>query len=119
VGVLGDAQKGLANLRNITRALRSERVRFLLQTGDLVSNNDDGHYRLARRYLELGGWDAWPVVTPGNHDLKGGDERFKSRIGPLERSFTMYGFAFVLVHNAFVNLIPTSAHLEERRGGTP
>jgi 3',5'-cyclic AMP phosphodiesterase CpdA len=114
VGVLGDAQKGLANLRNITRALLAEQVRFLLQTGDLVSNNDDGHYRLARRYLDLGGWDAWPAVTPGNHDLKGGDERFKSRIGPLERSFTIDGVAFVLVNNAFGNPIPTAAHLEER-----
>jgi len=114
VGVLGDAQKGLANLRNITGALLRERVRFLLQTGDLVSNNDDGHYRLARRYLDLGGWDAWPAVTPGNHDLKGGDERFRLKVGPLERSFTIDGVAFVLVNNAFGNPIPTAAHLEER-----
>ena len=114
VGILGDAQKGLANLRNITKALLGERVRFLLQTGDLVSNNDDGHYRLARRYLELGGWDAWPAVTPGNHDLKGGDERFRATIGPLERSFTIDGVAFVLVNNAFGNPIPSPSHLDRR-----
>jgi 3',5'-cyclic AMP phosphodiesterase CpdA len=114
VGVLGDAQKGLANLRNITNALLRERVRFLLQTGDLVSDNDEGHYRLARRYLERGGWDAWPVMTPGNHDLKGGDERFQRLVGSLERSFTLDGVAFVLVNNAHANPIPTPAHLEER-----
>jgi hypothetical protein len=114
VGVLGDAQKGLSNLRNITGALLREKVRLVLQTGDLVSNNDEGHYRLARRYLALGGWDAWPAVTPGNHDLKGGDERFRMKIGPLERSFTIDGVAFVLVNNAFGNPIPTAAHLEER-----
>lgn len=114
VGVLGDAQKGLANLRNITRAVLHERVRFILQTGDLVANNDDGHYRLARLFLERGGWDARLSITPGNHDLKGGHERFRKNFGPLERSFTVDGVAFVLVDNAFGNPVPTAAHLEER-----
>ncbi len=114
VGVLGDAQKGLANLRNATAAVLKEKVLFILQTGDMVSNNDEGHYRLARRYLFLGGWPNWPAIAPGNHDLKGGSERFESHIGPLEKSFTQDGVAFVLVNNAFGNPIPTPAHLEER-----
>jgi 3',5'-cyclic AMP phosphodiesterase CpdA len=114
VGVLGDAQKGLANLRNIAAAVEREKVRLLLQTGDMVANNDDGHYLLARRYLAKGGSFSWPVIAPGNHDLKGGDERFQLQVGPLERSFTVDGVAFVLVNNAFGKPIPTAAHLEER-----
>jgi hypothetical protein len=114
VGVLGDAQKGLANLRNATNAVLKEKVRFILQTGDLVANNDEGHYRLARRYLLLGGWPIPPEVAPGNHDLKGGSERFERLIGPLEQSFTRDGVAFVLVNNAFGNPVPTVAHFEER-----
>lgn len=114
VAVLGDAQKGLANLRNITHAVMQEHPRIVLQTGDLVSNNDEGHYRLARRYLDLGGLEVYPAVAPGNHDLKGGEERFIRKIGPLEKSFTHDGVAFVLLNNAWGNPIPTAAHLEER-----
>lgn len=114
VGVLGDAQKGLANLRNITAAVNREQVRFLLQTGDMVATNDDGHYVLARRYLQRGGCDRWPAISPGNHDLKGGDERFRNLVGNLERSFTVDGVAFVLVDNAFGHPVPTVAHFEER-----
>src|SRR5205809_7090813 len=44
VGVLGDAQKGLANLANIIRAVKAEGVDFMIQTGDLISSNDEGHY---------------------------------------------------------------------------
>src|SRR5437763_148075 len=52
VGVLGDAQKGLANFANIIRAVKAEGVDFMIQTGDLVSTNDEGHYRLAALTLE-------------------------------------------------------------------
>lgn len=114
VGVLGDAQKGLANLRNITAAVLHERVSLLLQTGDLVSNNDQGHYRLARRYLLTGGVDGMPYVAPGNHDLKGGPERFRALCGDLEKSFTRRDIAFVLINNAFGNPVPDPKHVEER-----
>lgn len=101
VAVLGDSQKGLSNLRNIARKVADETVAFVLHTGDLVSNNDEGHYRLAFRYLRRGGMNAVPIVTPGNHDLKGGAERFFKWCGPLQRSFIQNGVAFVLVDNAF------------------
>lgn len=113
VGVLGDAQKGLANLRNISRAVMKENVSLLLQTGDLVANNDDGHYFLARRYLNAGG-APMPLVAPGNHDLKGGTERFTAWCGPLERSFTREGVAFVLLDNAFGRPPPDPGHVEDR-----
>lgn len=112
VGVLGDSQKGLANLRNIARAVRNEKVSVLLHTGDLVSNNDDGHYRLAWQYLQMAGCDM-PIVAPGNHDLKGGSDRFVAWFEELEQSFTERGVAFVILNNAFGNPLPNSKHVED------
>jgi 3',5'-cyclic AMP phosphodiesterase CpdA len=114
VGVLGDSQKGLANLRNITAAVLREKVRFLLHTGDLVSNNDQGHYRLAVRFLTRGGAPCMPYVAPGNHDLKGGVELFRGWCDDLEKSFVRQGVAFVLMNNAFGNPVPDAKHVEER-----
>src|SRR3989442_1339657 len=76
VGVLGDAQKGLANLANIVRAVKAEGVDFMIQTGDLASTNDEGHYRLAALMLERADPRVRLWVVPGNHDIKGGAERF-------------------------------------------
>ena len=113
IGVLGDAQKGLANLRNITRAVLKENVSLLLQTGDLVSSNDDGHYRLARLYLRRGGSELIPCVVPGNHDVKGGVERFIDSFGPLEKSFVVRGVAVVVLDNAS-GTPPDPKHVEEQ-----
>lgn len=113
IGVLGDSQKGLANLRNITRAVLKEEVSLLLHTGDLVSTNDYGHYRLAYRYLRKGGAIGMPEVVPGNHDLKGSADRFVSWCGPLERSFTKRDVAFVVLDNAH-GTPPDPSHVEAR-----
>jgi predicted phosphodiesterase len=115
VGVLGDAQKGLANLSRITAAVLREKVQLVLQTGDFVSNNDEGHYRLARLYYHRGGGNEVPmVVAPGNHDLKGGSDRFKAWCGELEKSFTIANVAFVVLDNAFGHPPPDPKHVEER-----
>lgn len=113
IGVLGDSQKGLANLRNIVREVCKANVDILLHTGDLVANNDEGHYLLARMYVEKGD-AAMPLVAPGNHDLKGGTERFQKWCGPLEQSFTIDGIAFVLLNNAFGNPVPSPDAIDAR-----
>jgi len=99
IGVLGDSQKGLANLRNITRSVLNENVGLLLHTGDLVSNNDEGHYKLANRYLVKGGATGLPFVAPGNHDVKGNADRFLRWCGPLEQSFSHQEVTLVLLNN--------------------
>lgn len=117
VGVLGDSQKGLANFRNVARAVSDQGVQLLLHTGDLVSNNDEGHYRLAYSFLREGikdGGGGLLHVAPGNHDLKGGNERFKVWCGPLEKSFVKSEVAFVLLNNAFGNPLPDPKRVEER-----
>lgn len=113
IGVLGDSQKGLANLRNVTRAVLAEKVALLLHTGDLVASNDEGHYRLALKYLKDGGAEEVPWVAPGNHDVKGGTDRFRRYCGDLENSFTQGGVAFVLLDNA-LGVPPDPRHVEER-----
>lgn len=100
IGVLGDSQKGLASLRDITGRLLREDIALLLHTGDLVSNNDEGHYRLARRALTRGGAQVMPYVAPGNHDVKGGDARFRTWCGEPEKSLLFSGVAVVLIDNA-------------------
>lgn len=114
VGILGDSQKGLANLRNITQRVMAEEVLFLLHTGDLVSDNDIGHYRLAAEYLKKGGARSIPYVAPGNHDLKGGPELFTVWCGALERSFSVGDVAFVVLNNAFGNPPPEPRTVDER-----
>jgi predicted phosphodiesterase len=100
VAVLGDTQKGLANLSNLLRRLKEEKVDLILHTGDLVSTNDEGHYRLAALYLERAGIDVPMVVVPGNHDLKSDSARFRREIGPLEVAFVRGKAAFFTVDNA-------------------
>ena len=55
-----------------------------------------------------------PVVAPGNHDLKGGTDRFRAWCGDLEKSFTRRDIAFVLLNNAFGNPVPEPKHIEVR-----
>lgn len=113
VGVLGDSQKGLANFSRITHAVVAESVDFMIHTGDLVATNDEGHYRLAEQSLKRGGALHWPFVVPGNHDLKGGTERFQQWFGELEKSFSVGPIAFVILNDAS-GIPPDLAHVEER-----
>ncbi|HVR83102.1 MAG TPA: metallophosphoesterase [Planctomycetota bacterium] len=113
IGVLGDAQKGLANFSKITQAVLKEEVDFMIQTGDLVATNDQGHYRLAEQYLKRGGAQYWPYVVPGNHDLKGGTERFQQWFGDLEKTFTVGSVAFVILNDAN-GIPPDPTRVEER-----
>ena len=100
VAVLGDSQKGLANLSNLLRRVKEEKVDLILHTGDLVSTNDEGHYRLVALYLERAGLDVPMIVVPGNHDLKGSPERFRREFGPLEVSFVRGNVAVVTLDNS-------------------
>lgn len=115
VAVLGDSQKGTRNLANLLEAVKKEKVDFILHTGDLVSHNDEGHYRLARRVLERAGVNVPFLVVPGNHDVKGDPERFRRKIGQLEYSFTWGKAAFVVVNNS-TGEPPSVADLDRKVG---
>jgi hypothetical protein len=113
VAVLGDVQKGLANFSNMLERVRQEHASLILQTGDLVAENDPGHYRLVKLAVERSGVGIPFYVTPGNHDLKGHPELFEHEIGPLEQSFVAGDVAFILIQNAW-GTPPDVNRLEER-----
>jgi predicted phosphodiesterase len=100
VAVLGDSQKGLSNLRNLVAACQEAGAVALFHTGDLVASNDDGHYRLAAEYLRRGGLRVPLYAIPGNHDVKGGPERFVRDYGPVERVCSWGRVAFLLLDDA-------------------
>ncbi|HLY10884.1 MAG TPA: metallophosphoesterase [Planctomycetota bacterium] len=115
VAVLGDVQKGLANFANVLELTRKEQAGLILQTGDLVAENDPGHYRLVKLAVERSGCRIPFRVTPGNHDLKGSPDLFQREIGPLEQSFVAGEVAFILLQNAW-GTPPELRRLEERIG---
>jgi len=101
VAVLGDAQKGTGTLARLLEAVRESRADLILQTGDLVASNDEGHYRLAALLFRRSGLRVPMAVVPGNHDLKGDPSRFERRIGPREQTFRRGRVAFFLRDDAF------------------
>ncbi|HEX7898447.1 MAG TPA: metallophosphoesterase [Planctomycetota bacterium] len=113
VAVLGDLQKGITNGKNLVEEVRKAGVTLTLQSGDLVSENDDGHYRLAARTVRnLPG--SFRTV-PGNHDIKGTPERFLKAFGALE--FELPGpVTFLGLNSAFGEPIDI-ARLEARTAG--
>lgn len=98
--VLGDTQKGTTGLRNLLARIRTEEPAFHIHTGDLVSHNDPGHYRLARWTLAKAGLSTPFFVVPGNHDVKGGSGRFEEEFGPPEFTLTWGSLHLLGVNNA-------------------
>jgi predicted phosphodiesterase len=114
VAVLGDIQKGLTNGKNLVEEVRKAGATLTLQTGDLVSENDDAHYRLAARCLQkLSGSFC---IVPGNHDIKGSPERFLKAFGRLEFDLQAGPVAFVGLNRAFGEAIDIP-RLEARTAG--
>jgi 3',5'-cyclic AMP phosphodiesterase CpdA len=113
VAVIGDSQKGLANLRNLVRRVQQEDLRAIFHTGDLVAHNDEGHYRLTALYLSRAGLELPFIAVPGNHDVKGGTARFERAYGPLEKTVDLGKAAFVGLDNSLSGP-PDLGRLERR-----
>ncbi len=114
VAVLGDTQKGLSNLKNLVRELGRIQPSLTLHTGDLVGENDEGHYRLAARALR--NVPGSFRVTPGNHDLKGNHRIFIAALGGLEFELQAGALTFVGVNRAFGEDLDLEV-LEKRTAG--
>jgi len=111
--VLGDTQKGVTGTRRMLARLRGEKPILYIHTGDLVSHNDAGHYRLARWLMLRAGLEAPCFVVPGNHDVKGNPHLFEKNIGPREIAFARGRVRFVTVDNS-EGQPPDRAALEKR-----
>lgn len=111
VAVLGDSQKGLTNLKNLVRELGKLGPSLVLHSGDLVGENDAGHYRLAARALRKVPGSFRPV--PGNHDLKRTPEHFLKAFGALEFELQGGPVTFLGLNSAFGE--PLDLELLEKR----
>ncbi len=118
VAVLGDVQKGTGNLARLLEAAAAENVDLVIQTGDIVAGNDEGHYRLAALAFRRCGLRVPVAVAPGNHDIKGDPGRFERAFGPLEWSFRSGRLFFVILNNASGDP-PDTARLKERLAAAP
>jgi 3',5'-cyclic-AMP phosphodiesterase len=68
--VIGDIQAGYRNLGRILNPSPKPHA-FAVQTGDLVSHADQGHYCLALHELKKSDLQSPLFIVPGNHDVKG------------------------------------------------
>jgi predicted phosphodiesterase len=100
IAVFGDTQKGLAGFAKLAERAKAERIDLAIHTGDLVSRADVGHYDLALTWVERARLGVPFVVTPGNHDIKGGKRLFEKRIGPRQFAFQWGPVKIVIVDNA-------------------
>ena len=101
LAVFGDTQKGLAAFAELAKRAKAEGIDLAVHTGDLVSHADEGHYDLAEKWVrEAHDFYVPFVVTPGNHDIKGGEGLFEERIGPRQFAFRWGPVDIVVIDNA-------------------
>lgn len=97
--VLGDIQAGY---RNISRLLSpvSAPYAFAVQTGDLVSHADSGHYALALYELKRSDLQNPLFVVPGNHDIKGNPGLFTAYFKLRQFCFVWSCSLFIFLDNS-------------------
>lgn len=97
--VLGDIQAGY---RNLSRLLKTTSVpcAFAVQTGDLMSHADQGHYNLALYELKKSDLQAPLFVVPGNHDVKGNPGLFDIYFKLKQFYFVWSGCLFIFLDNS-------------------
>jgi predicted phosphodiesterase len=97
--VLGDIQAGY---RNLSRLLKTTSVpcAFAVQTGDLMSHADQGHYSLALYELKKSDLQAPLFVVAGNHDVKGNPGLFDIYFKLKQFYFVWSGCLFIFLDNS-------------------
>ena len=97
--VLGDIQAGY---RNLSRLLKTTSVpcAFAVQTGDLMSHADQGHYSLALYELKKSDLQMPLFVVPGNHDVKGNPGLFDIYFKLKQFYFVWSGCLFIFLDNS-------------------
>ncbi len=85
--VIGDSPNAVASFDRIMQKVMAERPAFIIHTGNLVRENDDGHYRLAFRGLSKAALQIPMFVVPGRHETKGGTGVFEKTLGPATFAF--------------------------------
>jgi len=97
--VLGDIQAGYRNLSRLLKTT-SEPCAFAVQTGDLMSHADQGHYNLALYELKKSDLQMPLFVVPGNHDVKGNPGLFDIYFKLKQFCFVWSGCLFIFLDNS-------------------
>jgi len=101
--VLGDIQCGFRTLsQHIFRMTRGT-YSFAIQTGDLISHADEGHYAQTLYEVKRSKLDMPLFVVPGNHDVRGRNP------GLFEKCFTWKQFYFLWSDCLFIILDTSSS----------
>lgn len=69
--VVGDIQSSFQGLKRYLLKEGHANYSFIIQTGDLISHSDEGHYALRLYQLKQCNLKVPFFVVPGNHDIKG------------------------------------------------
>jgi hypothetical protein len=97
--VLGDIQAGYRNLGRLLMPV-SGQYAFAVQTGDLLSHADQGHYCLALHELKKSDLVSPLFVVPGNHDVKGNPGLFDIYFKLKQFFFLWSGCLFIFLDNS-------------------
>lgn len=93
--VVGDIQEGYRTLNRGVLPAAKKDYAFVVQTGDLASHADRGHYALALSEIRRSNLSVPLFVIPGNHDRKDNPDLF-------ERYFKLKQFYFLWSDCLFV-----------------
>jgi 3',5'-cyclic AMP phosphodiesterase CpdA len=93
--VAGDIQAGYRTLSRKVLPSAKDIYAFVVQTGDLASHADKGHYALILNEIKSSNMSVPLFVIPGNHDRKGNADLF-------EHYFKLKQFCFVWSNCLFI-----------------
>ena len=98
--VAGDIQAGYRMLsRKILPAAKDD-CAFVVQTGDLASHADPGHYALILHEIKSSNLGVPLFVIPGNHDRKGNPELFEHYFKLKQFYFVWSSCLFIFFDNS-------------------
>lgn len=101
--VLGDMQGGFRTLSQHIFRENDDIYSFAIQTGDLISHADEGHYAQVLYELKKSNLHIPLFVIPGNHDINGKDPRL------FEKYFAWKQFYFLWSNCLFIFLDNSSS----------
>ena len=98
--VVGDIQAGYRILSRKILPAAKDNYAFLVQTGDLASHADRGHYALILHEIKSSNLSVPLFVIPGNHDRKGNPELFEQYFKLKQFSFMWSNCLFIFFDNS-------------------
>jgi predicted phosphodiesterase len=98
--VVGDIQAGYRILSRKILPAAKDNCAFAVQTGDLASHADRGHYALILHEIKSSNLSVPLFVIPGNHDRKGNPELFEQYFKLKQFYFMWSNCLFIFFDNS-------------------